>query len=327
MFGVWGGVDRRDGGDARWGEAGRQAVARLRAPVTAGAGLPPIRAAGGLVVRGEDIHQAEVAVVHRPRYDDWTLPKGKEEPGEAPAECALREVHEETGLRARIVGHAGTARYPVAGTPKQVEYYLMRPYRVQGFRPDSEVDEMRWSSLAEAVTLLTYDFDRTLLAEVNLQGALSFSDLHLVRHAAAGDRRQWEAPDHLRPLTPRGERQAKALAAEVGGVGVSRILSSPYVRCVQTVQPLSESTGIEIEMTESLAEGAGPGEISALLEEVAGTTAVLCSHGDVIPAMLSRLQWTGVDFLSPAECKKGSTWVVGHDGLGFDQARYLPPPD
>jgi 8-oxo-(d)GTP phosphatase len=285
-----------------------------------------IRAAGGLIVRGERSDHAEMVVVHRPRYDDWTLPKGKEDPGESPLDCATREVLEETGLRARIVGHAGTARYRAAGQPKQVEYYLMRPYRFVGFDPNDEVDEVRWIPLSEAPSLLTYDFDRELVAEVDLQGMLSYTDMHLVRHGAAGDRSEWNAPDHLRPLTDKGFGQARALADQLDGIGITRILTSPYVRCVQTVEVLADRIGIEGETSDALAEGADQRQIADLIDKVAGTSTVLSSHGDVIPAMLQRLQWMGVEFLSPFQCKKGSTWVVGHDGLGFDEAIYLGPP-
>lgn len=285
-----------------------------------------IRAAGGLIVRGERIGEAEIVVVHRPRYDDWSLPKGKEVVGESPQECAVREVVEETGLRVRIVGHAGTAHYRADGSPKQVIYYLMRPYRFVGFESNDEVDEVRWIPLAEAPSLLTYDFDGELVGEVDLHGMLSYSAMHLVRHGAAGDRSEWSAPDHLRPLTDKGFSQARALADQLEGIGITRILTSPYVRCVQTVEPLAQRLEIEVETSNALAEGADQRQIADLIDEVAGTSAVLSSHGDVIPAMLQRLQWMGVEFLSPFQCKKGSTWVVGHDGLGFDEAIYLGPP-
>lgn len=277
-------------------------------------------------MRGEDASRAEVALVHRPRYDDWTLPKGKEDPGESPPDCALREVEEETGYRARIVGHAGTARYSVPEGPKQVEYYLMRPIRFHGFAPNEEVDDLEWVPPAEAGRMFTYEFDRTLLEEIDLQDVLMTTTVHIVRHGAAGDRSEWEGPDHERPLTEKGFAQAEALKGELAGIGVARILSSPYVRCTQTVEPLAEAIGVEMETTDALAEGAGQREIADLIDEVAGSTVVLSSHGDVIPAMLQRLQWMGVEFLSPFACKKGSTWVVGHDGLGYDEALYIPPP-
>jgi broad specificity phosphatase PhoE/ADP-ribose pyrophosphatase YjhB (NUDIX family) len=287
---------------------------------------PTIRAAGGLVIRGDTPATAEVIVVHRPRYDDWSIPKGKHDRGETSQECAVREVEEETGYRGRIIGTAGTTRYRARGRPKQVDYFLMRPFRSSGFRPDDEVDEMRWVTPEEALGLLTYDFDRELIESLPLDLALSHTTIHLVRHSAAGARSRWEGPDAERPLTSKGLAQSKALADELGDVGIGRILTSPYVRCVETVAPLGESTGLDLELSDDLAEGAGPGQIDRLLEEVSGSTVVLCSHGDVIPALLERLQRMGTRFLSPYVSKKGSTWVVGHDGTSFTEAVYVPPP-
>jgi phosphohistidine phosphatase SixA len=128
------------------------------------------------------------------------------------------------------------------------------------------------------------------------------------------------------PSPTRGSARPAPSPTRWTGIGITRILTSPYVRCVQTVEVLADRIGIEVETSDALAEGADQRQIADLIDEVAGTSAVLSSHGDVIPAMLQRLQWMGVEFLSPFQCKKGSTWVVGHDGLGFDEAIYLGPP-
>jgi 8-oxo-dGTP pyrophosphatase MutT (NUDIX family) len=117
-----------------------------------------IAAAGGVVLRGGD-----VAVVHRPKYDDWTLPKGKLDPGESFEDGALREVEEETGLRCRLVRELPSAEYEVRGRPKLVRYWLMEPDEDLGFVPGSEVDEVRWLPAEEALSLLSYDRDRDVL--------------------------------------------------------------------------------------------------------------------------------------------------------------------
>lgn len=278
-------------------------------------------------MRGDVLSHAEVAVVHRPRYDDWTIPKGKIDAGEDSAEAAVREVAEETGFRGRLVAEAASTRYSVADGIKHVDYYWMRPYRFDGFSPNDEVDEVRWVGLTEAAQFLTYDHDRRLLAADAVEAMLAHTTVHIVRHGSAGDRSRWSDPDHERPLTPKGERQARVLTEQLAGVGVSRVLSSSYVRCRQTVEPLAAALGTKVEDHDALAEGADLGAIADLLDEVAGSTVVLSSHGDVIPQMLSRLQRMGVRFHSPFECRKGSTWVVGHDGDAYADAYYLPPPN
>jgi 8-oxo-dGTP diphosphatase len=114
-----------------------------------------VRAAGGVVLR-----DGLVAVVHRPRYDDWSLPKGKLDPGESFEEAALREVEEETGLRCRLVRELPAVEYEVRGRPKQVRYWAMEVEDETPFVPNDEVDEVRWLEPAEALALLSYDRDR-----------------------------------------------------------------------------------------------------------------------------------------------------------------------
>ena len=121
----------------------------------------PLRAAGGLVVRG-----GRVLVVHRPKYDDWAFPKGKLEAGESWEEAAVREVEEETGLRAELGPYAGSTHYPLGDGTKEVRYYLMRADGEP--RPRNEVDDLRWVTRGEAMALLTYAYDRDLVS-----GALS----------------------------------------------------------------------------------------------------------------------------------------------------------
>jgi 8-oxo-dGTP diphosphatase len=117
-----------------------------------------ISAAGGVVLRAGD-----VVVVHRPKYDDWTLPKGKLDPGESFEDGALREVEEETGLRCQLVRELPSTEYEVRGRPKLVRYWLMEPEEDLGFVPGSEVDELRWLPAEEALALLSYDRDRDVL--------------------------------------------------------------------------------------------------------------------------------------------------------------------
>ena len=123
-----------------------------------------VRRAGGIVVAGD---LPLIALVHRPKRDDWTFPKGRIEPGEHPESCARREVHEETGLRCDLLGFAGQVVQlgRRTGRPKLVAYWLMRPV-AGAFRPGDEVDQLRWCGLADALAALSYDHDRALLAQL-----------------------------------------------------------------------------------------------------------------------------------------------------------------
>lgn len=144
--------------------------------------------------------------------------------------------------------------------------------------------------------------------------------LLLVRHAVAVRRRDWSGPDRLRPLAPLGYQQAESLAELLAPFGAERILSSPYLRCVETVRPLATRLALRLETVGELAEGAGT---TATGLGGLGGTVVLCSHGDVIPELLRALAPKAVPDDGDAPCAKGSTWVL--DVAGAD-ASYLPPP-
>jgi 8-oxo-dGTP diphosphatase len=153
-------------------------------------------------------------------------------------------------------------------------------------------------------------------------GADGHGRVLLVRHAEAGSRERWREDDRLRPLTRRGWRQAEALAEQLHDTPLTRILSSPYVRCVQTVEPLAAARGLTIEPTDDLAEGAGHRPVLRLLDEVAG--AALCTHGDVLQDVLEWLERRGV--VLDGGMAKGSTWVLDTVHGEVVAARYLPPP-
>jgi 8-oxo-dGTP diphosphatase len=147
--------------------------------------------------------------------------------------------------------------------------------------------------------------------------------IHLVRHANAGSRPDWHQPDDLRPLTSAGLVQATTVADALADRGVERILSSRYVRCVQTVQPLADRLGIEVEVHRALAEEASLEQSWALLEDLAASAGeiVVCSHGNVIPSLLDRLQRRGIA-VDGAEwsCAKGSIWTVEVETGTFTRA-------
>jgi 8-oxo-dGTP diphosphatase len=150
--------------------------------------------------------------------------------------------------------------------------------------------------------------------------------LLVVRHADAGHRSEWDGPDHTRPLSTRGWRQATGLVEPLGDDQPSRLLASPYTRCVQTLEPLAEHLGLAVEPDDRLAEGAGAAGALELADELAGTTAVLCSHGDVIPDLLEQLVRDGVKLRDDLRWQKASTWIFLRDGHRLAKGRYVPPP-
>jgi 8-oxo-dGTP diphosphatase len=284
----------------------------------------PIKAAGGVVLRiGPD--GPEVLIVHRPRYDDWSFPKGKNEPGETPPQAAIREVIEETGQPVRLITSLGKTRFETGVGIKEVKWFVMKATRPSTFIPNAEVDQIRWVAVEEAGNLLKYDADRSLLNGIDANALLKTGTLWLVRHGAAGDRNEWEGEDRLRPLSKKGQRQVQAIADYLAGRDIETILSSPYLRCVQTVTAPAEAVGLEVIEHEALAEGQGGKATKDLVRDVIGTNAVLCSHGDVIPALIDWMLGKGMSLGSPYESQKGSIWEIEVREGQFRKARYVPP--
>jgi 8-oxo-dGTP diphosphatase len=148
--------------------------------------------------------------------------------------------------------------------------------------------------------------------------------LFLVRHAKAGSRTRWNGEDARRPLSKPGRRQAHGLVEGLADAAVRRVVSSPFVRCRETVEPLSAARGLTVELDERLAEGRGPYGAMAIIREL-GPGGVLCSHGDVITELLWRLERDGLDLGGEPLCEKGSTWILELAGDRVTEARYLPP--
>ena len=149
--------------------------------------------------------------------------------------------------------------------------------------------------------------------------------IYLVRHAAAGDRGKWDGPDWIRPLTDRGRAQARGVLEHLKDATFARIVSSAYVRCTETTLPVAAAHSMTIEINDALAEGADVEATLALLKEVADDGAVLCSHGDMIPAVLDHLAAAGLALGPRAKVEKGSVWVLETRGGSVCAARYLPP--
>ena len=258
------------------------------------------RAAGALTWRRKSAG-LQVALVHRPQYDDWAWPKGKLDAGEAWCSAAVREVAEETGLKVRLSVPLPAARYSVS-TPtgerqeKLVRYWAASVVGGDGAL-DHEVDEVRWLGVDDAAHQLTYRHDRRqleALSRADRDGLLDAWPLAIVRHAKATPRKAWSGHDWLRPLDPRGERQAADLVGVLSAYGVRRAITSTATRCRDTVAPFAEATGAALEATKWLSEEgyqAVPQWLGPLVNERLDVAepAVLCSHGPVLPHLLGLL--------------------------------------
>lgn len=289
----------------------------------------PIVAAGGLLWRPSARHTVEVALVHRPRYKDWSLPKGKAVEGETAPLTAAREVMEETGFRAAIGRRLTTVRYTVSAGPKQVEYYAAR--LIDGdFAPNSEVDKLRWLPLKKARERMTYEFDCVVLDTFALHPA-PLTSIVLLRHCKAGVRESWEGPDQRRPLDVKGRKQAQRLREELAPFVPTAIFSAPIERCRASVVPLAKSLGVPVELEESLTEQsyranpAGARRLLSYLGKV-GQPAVVCSQGGVIPGVVKSLAGRAQLKVGQTSTHKGGYWVLTFDGSTLVQADPYPAP-
>ena len=251
---------------------------------------PDIVAAGAVVVRPG----REVLLVHRPRYDDWSFPKGKLDRGEHPLAAAVREVAEETGLTVRLGRPLNDQRYPASGRMKTVHYWLARVKGdddVSSYLVNDEIDELVWVPVAKAEKMLTYERDRTTLREAKKKRRRT-TTLIVLRHAKARDRGRWRADDRFRPLIKVGARQADRLVPLLAAYDPSWLVSSSSARCVSTVVPYAEATGRKVRTDDAFSEEDATSEgVAALIGQLArsGKRTVLCTHRPVLPVVFEAL--------------------------------------
>ena len=279
-----------------------------------------IPAAGGALWRESGDGVLETALVHRPKYDDWSLPKGKLDAGEHPLVAAVREVDEETGLQVAVGRRSVQTRYTHRHHgPKRVDYWVMQA--VGGvFAPNDEVDELRWLRVPAAVALVTHDHDRAVLEDLARTDVPRMPRVLLIRHASAGERTDFDGPDDLRRLDRRGRAQAAALAAVLPSFAPARLLSAPPVRCQETLAPLATALGLPVGEVPELGEEAfaddphaGLAALDRLLAEEDGRgPTVVCSQGGAIPSALLALgvRWHGTAGALWPPSAKGSVWAL-----------------
>jgi len=233
-------------------------------------------------------------LVHRPAYDDWTLPKGKAHPHELLPSTAVREVAEESSVHVRLGAPLTPLRYPIAQTLKLVSWWVGVTVSSGTHCPDSEVDRATWVSIDKALGMMTYSDEREILAEaVSLPKT---TPLIIIRHAKALAREKWNKEDRLRPLSRKGKYQLPFISQVLRPFGVAALISSTSTRCVQTLQMYAKSIHAEVTTSVRLSEEkATEKEVVAYMTTLAqsvgssGVPTVVCGHGPVIPTMVAPL--------------------------------------
>lgn len=269
-----------------------------------------IRAAGAVLWRPGP-RGPEVLLVHRPRYDDWSLPKGKREPGEHILLTAVREVREETTVDALLGPRLRPVSYQVRGLPKRVDYWLAQ---TAAAAPDNEVDAVDWVPLPAVAGRLSYPHDRDLLAGLTLQATVP---LIIGRHATAVPK--GTVPDSSRPLDAGGAAEADQLAGLFRCFAPrARVVSSPAARCTQTVAPYAALAGVPVEADPSLSTQSGittdvvsPAQPLLTDLALAGRAAIVCLHRENLSAVL-KAACDALDAKPPDSpgLPKGGFWVL-----------------
>lgn len=268
---------------------------------------PVIECAGALVWRVRD-EQLQVLVIHRPRYDDWSWPKGKVDPGETLAAAAVREVKEETGKFVALgIALPGLQYITPEGALKRVHYWAARVIKksdaaviarapVADVDP-TEVDEHKWLTVKEAAKKLSRDADRTPLAALSSafeNGDLDSQVMAIARHGKALARSQWQGDEGSRPLTPLGTAQSAALVPVLAAFGIQKIVTSEWRRCADTIKPYMKAAGVlslESDLFTEASHERNPKAVTAAIIKLveSDVPSVVCCHRPVLPTVFKTM--------------------------------------
>jgi 8-oxo-(d)GTP phosphatase len=285
-----------------------------------------IRAAGAVLWR-RGPQQVEVALVHRPRYDDWSFPKGKRDVGEHLLLTAVREVAEEAGVRVALGRRLPTTRYLSDGKSKRVDYWAASALSPDGFTPGDEVDDLAWLPVTAARGQLSYPHDVTVL-DGFASAPPDTTPVILLRHADAVGRTAWRVAGHndelARPLSSRGQLQADALGQILGCFSPALPVSSCAERCLATLRPYAARTATVIETEPGFTvdgSGSWPDEVTWTPSEegrqrmaalaAGGAPVIVCGHRQNMPWLLDvTCESLGSPAMTQPPLRKGAFWVL-----------------
>lgn len=287
--------------------------------------MPEIQLAAGVVLIRRKSGHPQVAVIHRPEFDDWTLPKGKPISDEVLPATAIRETLEETGYQTILDFPLGITEHPVGSSIKRTHWWRGQLVDDSQARLDSEVDKVEWLSPKKAIARLDYEDDRQLIEDA--LAAPRTTPLLFVRHAKAMTRKNWTGLDSDRRLDERGRRQAQRLVDLLESFGVEQLVSSASTRCVDTLQPYARQKNLKIRKEPALMEEAAVVNKEGVAEALQGFTktaargirVAICGHRPVFPLMFRAMDWED-NFLKPAEVFIA---YIGRDGKTLATERFV----
>ena len=289
-----------------------------------------ISAAGAVVWRKHKDNFTEVAIIHRPKYDDWSFPKGKIEVGESLIACAHREVLEETNLQTEFGPHLGQVEYFTPDGLKKVTYWSAKVIAEKPFRTNSEVDQLKWIPITKVIEVLTNETDKEIFDKF-VKVKFNSKPFILLRHAKAITREEWQGEDDDRPLSSSGQNQAMRLLSTYQVFNIDQIHSSDAVRCYDTVKSMAKGLDIKLEVSSKLSENTYKKDkekafdyVRELIKE--DKSILICSHNPILPKMLNKLTKKSEieadeDKLSPAD-----GWVIHRSGKEIIQIDRLDAP-
>ena len=287
--------------------------------------------AAGAVVWRQEKKEVQIALVHRPRYDDWSLPKGKQDGSESLISCAYRETLEETNLKVSFGPYIGDIEYFVADGLKKVHYWSARlADDSPEFHSNEEVDLLEWHSFESAIEKVTRDSDREII-EKFVNTPFDSYPLIMLRHAKALAREEWQSEDDDRPLEQLGQQQARRMLSLYQVYGLTQIHTSDAVRCHDTVEQMAHALDIPLTITNKVSEYTWKKNKEKAIDYAKdlikiNEPIILCSHNPVLPRMMEKLT-KKIDFDYPSnKLQPGESWILHHNGKKVVQIDRLEAP-
>jgi 8-oxo-dGTP diphosphatase len=289
-----------------------------------------ILAAGAVLWRKSEKKKTEVLIIHRPKYDDWTFPKGKAEIGEPLIACAYREVLEETNIETAFGPYLGEVEYLTNDGNKKVSFWSAKVVKEKEFNPNMEVDQLKWVEVTKIKELLTLDTDRKILEQF-LKIEPDTKPLILLRHAKAVTRDEWQGEDDDRPLDSYGQNQAKRLLAMYQVFNLEQIHSSDAVRCYDTVIAIAKGLNIKLEVTGKLSESTFKKDKEKAFDYAKdliklNESVLLCSHNPILPKMLNKLTKKSEVDADEGKLLPADGWVIHRIGKEVIQIDRIDSP-